>query len=198
MTERRSEERTRRSGWKAAIALGVIGIVSGFTVGIVAGIGWEEPSLVFDYLTGDTEDVDWSLTDSATGSKESLVDRPSESSLPAVGASPRESQLGLRDGTGRAMIPHPAPTPASAARESLPGGGYSVQVGAFSDSSSARGLIDSLREKGYAAYVSRGKGDEAAWRVRVGPLRTRADAETTALQLESREKLPTWVLSEGS
>jgi cell division septation protein DedD len=198
MADRRSEERTRGNGWKATVALGAIGIVAGFTVGIVAGIGWEEPSLVFDYLTGDTEKVDWSSIGSATGSEQAVADRPSERSLPAVAASPQKNPLAPRAAAEKARTARPAPAPVSAAREPLPGGGYSIQVGAFSDANSAHSLIDSLREKGYLAYMSRGEGEQVSWRVRVGPLRTRADAETTALQLESREKLPTWVLSEGS
>jgi cell division septation protein DedD len=198
MAQRQSEEKVGRRGWAATVAFGMVAIGLGFAVGIVAGVGWEEPVLVFDYLTGDTEEVDWSLAGSTPSGGEMVVDPKQEPPLPAVGASPPRAPIELHDEVEKAEILHRAAERAAAATEPLPGGGYSIQVGAFLDSNSAHGLVDSLRAKGYRVYVSRGEGNDSAWRVRVGPLRTRADAEKTALQLENREKLPTWVLSEGS
>jgi cell division septation protein DedD len=71
-------------------------------------------------------------------------------------------------------------------------------VGAFSEKSSAQALADSLRAHGYPVYLSPTEGDPASWRVRVGPLGTRPEAEKAARRLETTEKLPTWVLGEDS
>jgi DedD protein len=76
--------------------------------------------------------------------------------------------------------------------------GFAVQVGAFSEKSAAQALADSLRAHGYPVYLSPTEGDPANWRVRVGPLSTRPEAEKMAGRLETAEKLPTWVLGEDS
>ena len=191
MADRRAQERAGRGGWLATLALGVIGVATGFATGIIVGISWEEPALVLGYLTGETEKIDWSLTSSATGSEEAVADRALES-LPAIAAPPPSAV-----GTPRAKeAPDPAAPPV--ARDPVSGGGYSVQVGAFSDSQAAHALADSLRDQGYRVYLSRAEGEGATWRVRVGPLKTRADAERTARRLESRENLRTWVIGESS
>ena len=197
MAERRPQERARRGGWFPTLALGVIGVATGFAVGIVVGISWEEPALVFDYVTGDTEQIAWSSTDPPTGIEESLADRAREP-LPAIAAPPplRPGSPEAVDNSRAKAASGPAAPPV--ARDPLPGAGFSVQVGAFSDSQAAHSLADSLREQGYRVYLSRGEGNGAAWRVRVGPLQTRADAEREARRLKSREDLPTWILSEGS
>jgi hypothetical protein len=79
----------------------------------------------------------------------------------------------------------------------LPAVRLAVQVGAFADSAAAERLAESLRGKGFSVYVSPGTGaGEARWRVRVGPLTSRGEAERTAARLKKDEKLPTWVLDE--
>jgi cell division septation protein DedD len=47
-------------------------------------------------------------------------------------------------------------------------------------------------------YLAPTEGEPTSWRVRVGPHRTRPEAERTARRLETAEKLPTWVLGEDS
>ncbi len=71
-------------------------------------------------------------------------------------------------------------------------------MGAFSEKRAAQALADSLRAHGYPVYLSPTESDPANWRVRVGPLSTRPEAETAARRLEATEKLPTWVLGEDS
>ncbi|MEE8508154.1 MAG: SPOR domain-containing protein [Myxococcota bacterium] len=89
-----------------------------------------------------------------------------------------------------------APSPAVAARPPL-GADYAVQVGAFAESGAAERLAVSLREKGFAAYVTPGTdAPDTRWRVRVGPLGSREEAERAAARLKKAERLPTWVLSE--
>jgi len=71
-------------------------------------------------------------------------------------------------------------------------------VGAFAEKSAAEALAKSLRAHGYSVYLSPTDGNPTSWRVRVGPLGTRPEAERTARKLEIAEKLPTWVLGEAS
>jgi len=75
---------------------------------------------------------------------------------------------------------------------------FAVQVGAFGDAASAEKLAATLRRKGFPAFVSPSTGDAGArWRVRVGPLATRPEADRTAARLKAEERLPTWVVEEG-
>lgn len=67
---------------------------------------------------------------------------------------------------------------------------WAVQVGAFSDSRNAINLRDSLRAKGYPAYVEQIKsGNTASYRVRVGPVLSRSDAEAIQQKLASKAEL---------
>ena len=80
-----------------------------------------------------------------------------------------------------------------------PAGRFAVQVGAFSENRSAERLADTLRRKGFDVYVTPGaQAGESRWRVRVGPMHTREDAERAAARLKTEEKLPTWVLDENA
>ncbi len=112
-----------------------------------------------------------------------------EPPLPAVAAAPPRRPL--RD---VASLPEASrDAPAAMARF-----GFSVQVGAFSDGSSAENVRQKLRGKGFDSYVvpASASGD-GKWRVRVGPVPTRNAADSLAGRLKSEERLPTWVLSEG-
>jgi cell division septation protein DedD len=71
-------------------------------------------------------------------------------------------------------------------------------VGAFSEKSAAKTLADSLRARGYRVYLAPTEDQPTSWRVRVGPVATRPEAEKAARKLETAEKLPTWVLGEDS
>jgi DedD protein len=72
-----------------------------------------------------------------------------------------------------------------------------VQVGAFAESGAAERLAEVLRRKGFPVYVTPGTGEAGSrWRVRVGPLGSREEAERTAARLKLDEKLPTWVVDE--
>lgn len=76
-------------------------------------------------------------------------------------------------------------------------GGYSVQVGALADSAGAEQLASRLRKRGFSVYVApSAEASAKRWRVRVGPVATREEAQALATRLEG-EKLPTWVLAEG-
>ena len=65
--------------------------------------------------------------------------------------------------------------------------GFAVQVGSFSQQENARRLASTLRQQGYSITVTehRSRG-RTLHRVRIGPLKTRAEADTMAARL-SRE-----------
>lgn len=182
----RKRSRVRSRGW--AVAALVLVALPGFALGLMAGVAWEEPSLVAQHLFGRTTTVAWSEAVSD--------DVATPEVLPDVAA-----------------VPDPAPEPPPPARAApsvtrlrpevlTPGGAaghFAVQVGAFSESKSAERLAGSLRSGGYDVYVSPGTGSgETRWRVRVGPYDSREDAERSAERLKAKEKLPTWVLDEDA
>jgi DedD protein len=159
-------------------------IVVGFAVGMVAGLAWEEPGLVLAHLTGETEEVAWSAQ-VAEGQATQAAEAPPRYDRPADPQVRRKEERAAR-----------AEAPAVAA---APVGRLAIQVGAFETSRAAEHLATSLRDKGFPVYVSPGaKPGEARWRVRVGPLATREEAENTAARLKKVEKLPTWILSEDA
>ena len=204
IAERRSRVSVSRRRWPVLIAAGAAVVTAGFALGIFAGIVWEEPGLVLAYLTGGTERIEWGADPDPD---EAVADREPPQT-PSVAAAPPP---GLRDspvvpaprrertetvGISRAAKPADPPTTEEVAAPRA--AGFAVQVGAFSDRQAADGLADSLRRDGYSVYLSRGEGEAGAWRVRVGPLPSREDAERTGHRLKSDHKLPTWVLSEDS
>ncbi len=168
--------RVRRSGgfggmFAALLGLGVL-MLGGFALGLVLGAIWEEPGLVVGHLAGETEEIPWEL----------------EAGTDELPAAPPPGRL-----------PEAAPAAQPFARPAPPRAGrFAIQVGAFAQSESAQHLADGLREKGMDVYLSPGSQDGAArWRVRVGPLASRAEAERLAARIKTDEKLPTWVLQEG-
>jgi hypothetical protein len=176
---------TRRRGDAARSPLWTLGglallAIPGFALGLLVGVAWEDPGLVLGHLFGRTELVAWSR-----GAEDRAPEAPRAAASegpPSVSAAPRPSATRIR--------PDVISPGAPAAR-------FAVQVGAFSESRAAERLAESLRGKGFAVYVSPGaKAGEARWRVRVGPLPSRAEADRVAARLKAEEKLPTWVLDE--
>jgi cell division septation protein DedD len=179
------------SSWLAALVGLVFLVVAGFGVGMVAGVVWEDPGLIFAYLAGETEEVAWD------GSSEAASDVAARAPEPEQLVDP---QLRRNAAIEAAAVPpveatRPAPPPVAAA----PAGKLAVQVGAFESSEAAERLAKSLEGKGFPVYVSPGtKAGNARWRVRVGPLATREEAEATAERLKKSQKLPTWILNEDA
>ena len=61
MARARPKERPRGEPGRLATAAGLgLLIAAGFAVGMLAGLVWEEPGLVFAHLSGGTEEVVWS------------------------------------------------------------------------------------------------------------------------------------------
>jgi DedD protein len=176
-------------------------IVVGFGVGLLAGVAFEEPDLVLGGMAGEMEDVDLEAIDGEPEAPEAHREDP----LPPLG-----SDVARRDPAGpapraaprnegaRAPAPPPVAAPAAVSAPP-PGGGFSVQVGAFSESASADRLRGSLRKGGFPVYVQKDTGSgKARWRVRVGPVASRDEAEQLAARLEGEQQLPTWILAEPS
>ena len=180
---------TRRHGGGARSPLwALLGLallaIPGFVLGLFVGVAWEDPGLLLGHLFGRTELVAWSRgVDDGVESRAPEAPRAAVSEgPPPVSAAPKPSATRIR--------PDVISPGAPAAR-------FAVQVGAFSESRAAERLAESLRGKGFDVYVSPGaKAGEARWRVRVGPLPSRAEADRIAARLKAEEKLPTWVLDE--
>ncbi|NQZ96116.1 MAG: SPOR domain-containing protein [Myxococcales bacterium] len=171
-----------------ALGLLVLG-GGGFGVGLLAGGFWEEPDLVARYLLGGTESVD--LSASAGGS--------SDEALAPVAAAPKDPLTGPARAVAKPTpgVPATRPSAPPTVAAAPPAGRAAVQVGAFGESQVAERLAARLRAKGYEVYLSPGAATgDARWRVRVGPIASRAEAQRTAGRLKTEEKLPTWVLTE--
>ena len=97
-------------------------------------------------------------------------------------AAPRKSRAKPAALAAAPRVEPPTTSPAqkSSSAHAASEGPFAVQVGAFGAKEAARALAESLRGRGYEVYVSRGEGEPASWRVRVGPLPTRERAERAA------------------
>ncbi len=181
----------RKEGSRLRVMLGLVGLlllaVPGFALGLLAGVVWREPGLVASHLTGGTREVAWEGS-SGAGSDESRA----PASTSDVAAPPPAAP-------GARSAPPPVREPAPiAAIGTEPAARLAVQVGAFGDAASAEKLAERLRRKGFPAFVSPSTGASGArWRVRVGPMSSRDDADRTAARLKTEERLPTWVTEEG-
>jgi cell division septation protein DedD len=187
--------RRGRSWLFSLLGLALVAI-PGFALGLFAGVLWEDPGLILGDWAGDTDEVAWG---------------PQPAPAEGEGA-PAEAAATEGEAAAAAAVPDVAaappatpPTPPAlptADRAASPapraGGKLSVQVGAFGESRAAEQLADSLRKSGLPVYVSPSAGSESEkrWRVRVGPIATREEADRIAARLKSKEKLPTWVLTE--
>lgn len=173
--------------------------VPGFALGLIFGVAWEEPGLLGTHLLGGTTEV-------AAWQPEATPRDPDATLAPVVAEPPPLPDVAAAgpppptpvveqpvEPRAQAAFPTPPPVPAS------PPGRFAVQVGAFGEAKSAEGLAATLRAKGYPVYVSPGvAAGEPRWRVRVGPLPVREQAEAQAAKLKTQEQLPTWVLDESN
>ena len=103
----------------------------------------------------------------------------------------RLSQMGESGRERPAAAPRPVLTAGRAAVQTPARGNFSVQVGSFKAAQNAAKIIAQLKDKSYDAYrLKVGK----LYRVRVGHLASRADAEELAARLQ-RDGYPTRVTS---
>jgi cell division septation protein DedD len=163
----------------ASLAGALALVVVGFTLGLLAGVTFEAPSLVVGHVAGDTESVVLAALEDSR-----------EPPVPPLGA-PRRRVAARSEESPGAPVARSPELPAVAAP--APRRGFVVQVGSFGDRTAAQALLDRLEARGFPGYLEPTPGG-AAWRVRVGPLGDEAEADRVAERLERRERLDTWVL----
>jgi len=186
------EQSSAGSSWVAALVGLVFLVLAGFGVGMVAGVVWEDPGLIFAYVTGETEEVAW---DDPAPDVAARAPEPEQLVDPQLRRNAAAEQAAVTPPMPAVEPARPAPPPVAAA----PAGRVAVQVGAFETSEAAERLAKSLEAEGFPVYVSPGtKAGNARWRVRVGPLANREEAEATAERLKKSQKLPTWILNEDA
>ena len=202
--------RDGKSGWLASLLGAVVLIAVGFGLGLVAGLVSEEPELVVGHLVGRSDEATWlpaaevesspahgewihaaaAVEPEAADSEIRSSILPAEPALPPVAAAPsaRREDWAPRE---IASIPTQAPPPSIRS-------GFSVQVGAFAEGGAAERVRERLRSKGFETYVTTAnQSGDGKWRVRVGPVPEKGDAEKLASRLKIEERLPTWVVAEG-
>jgi cell division septation protein DedD len=189
----RDGRRKQGGGTLSTLLGGALLVLVGFAAGLVVGASFEDPDLVANALAGNATDV--RLPEAApTGSvapppaalpqaSAPLGTRPADTSAPVIAAPPVAASV-------RPVAPPPA------ARAPAPGSAFSVQVGAFQEERPARGLVKQLEGRGFAAFVL-SEGRSGPWRVRVGPVATREEADGLARKLKRDQGLPTWVVTDG-
>ncbi|CAK0777385.1 DedD protein [Gammaproteobacteria bacterium] len=104
--------------------------------------------------------------------------------------SPKKSQTQAKTVPEKTPIQTPKEQPKDQKNhpESNPTGAWIVQVRSLDQESSAKTLRDSLRKKGFPAFVeSRYDGHSKRWRVRVGPSTDRTELSTLRARLERDE-----------
>ncbi len=112
---------------------------------------------------------------------------------PSARASVASETTTTRSQGGPASTPPAAPA-ASPSRAEL--AAWAVQVGSFGSQLNATGLRDKLRAAGFAAYVDTAEGNgQRFYRVRVGPVIERAEAESLKARLEREQSLPALVVA---
>jgi DedD protein len=199
-------------------------LLLGFGVGLVVGAARQEPALVLRHLGGEGETVPLAPPPATDEGSDAPPAAPARSAAqepaPDAAAEPgpfggrpraRETLAGdlpaprpLIKPAGSAPAP-PAATPPAVAAAPPAGaaaaertGPFSIQVGAFAESGQAKTLAAKLERRGYAVSVSPGTGaQDSRWRVRVGPVASRAEADRLAQRLQKQDKLPTWILDES-
>ncbi len=178
MGRSRGRRGRREPGWILSVLGASVTVFGGFFLGLILGVVSDEPELLLGHLAGRSQAVPWTRV--------AEVDPvPVPSGGENSGASDRRS-AGEGPSASQPAVSAPAP-----------GQRFSVQVGAFRESAPAEELAQSLRRKDFPVYVTPGPGSpDGRWRVRVGPLRTRLEADTIAKQLKLEERLPTWVRSQ--
>jgi cell division septation protein DedD len=185
---------SRQQGSRRVSTLGGLAMLAipGFALGALAGIVWEDPGLVAAYLFGATEEVAWSGSSTDAGAK---TPPPVAVNSPVTATAPNPKKTASAKPTAR-------PAPKSKPRVSPPirniaSGNVAIQVGAFSERAAAQRLAKDLRGKGFPVLIVPGDGSGTPrYRVRVGPLGSRDEAEQTAAQLKRDEKLPTWIVED--
>lgn len=187
-------ESARRTGGKGTswlVTFFGIALLSagGFFVGLVVGVVFEEPELLVGHMVGRSNEIDWA------GDLGATAPAPAPLGAPDVAAAGPSFGRPSADGPPDAAPRHAPVAPASSSSAALPEPLFAIQVGAFGDGDSAQSVATHLRRSGYAVRILEPSTDDR-WRVRVGPVEGRDEADRVATRLKSEEQLPTWVLRE--
>jgi cell division septation protein DedD len=206
--EERRAPRVSGPGWLATAGGALLLVALGFGVGIVAGTAYQEPDLVADHLAGRTTEVVLEAEPVAAAPPDvaAAAPAPLDRELPALGQRALEQ---APEAELPALAPAAAPRPAPAAAAKAPAGSapqlaakpaaagsFSIQVGAFASEKAARELAGELGKHGYKAYLM-DEGEGARWKVRVGPVRSRSEAEAVSARIKREQRLPTWIQTNG-
>lgn len=84
-------------------------------------------------------------------------------------------------------LPEPEPRPEEAEPEPAPrpSGDYAVQLGSFVSQDNAEALATRIQDMGFDSFVQRTEaGDGVMYRVRIGPVALREEAERLAIRLQ--------------
>jgi DedD protein len=121
---------------------------------------------------------------------------PQPAPAPAArNASAPETSPSTAGAAVREVTPGPAPAPAASRPVPAATGRWAVQVGAFGSVATARKLVADLAQDGLPAYVAPlQRAGKNLYRVRVGPVASRDEAQQLARRLESR-RLPAAVVA---
>lgn len=210
------------SGWPAALGGALLLVALGFVLGMVAGIAIEAPGLLVDHLAGRSTEVPLApggpggagAADAAAapGAASPAANAPAGRAAPSADSRRTTASSTARRATATSRRP-PAAAPAqrtaataprtaateprrAAPRSSAPPAGrFSVQVSAFGRADSARNMADALRADGVPAQVVDTRSGSARYKVRVGPLATKAEAQRMAQRLTLERGLDTWVVA---
>lgn len=185
----------RPGGVLRALVRLVLLIGLGFSAGLLTGILSEEPELLVGHIQGESEAI------RLTASQPAIVEPKLDQGIDAVDARSNDRQgvwrTPARDEVSEAMV-----RPASQRRwetdsvsETVVAHSWAIQVGAFSEETTAQRLADTLHAKGYPVQLLPALGKAGRWRVRIQPISSEVEAREMAVTLKRVERLPTWVLS---
>ena len=200
--EERRAPRSNGPGWLATAGGALLLIALGFGVGLVAGTAYQEPDLVADHLAGRTTEVVLEPSQPLAPEPDVAAPAPAPHAAPvaALGEGvPDAAAAAKRIASAPARGAAPSAPPQSEARPAreaaskpAAAGGFSIQVGAFSSEKAARQLAGELGKRGYQAYLM-DEGEGSRWKVRVGPIASRTEAEGVSARLQREQGLPTWI-----
>lgn len=117
-----------------------------------------------------------------------------EEGPPVAGRRPTERRRQSPAPAPSATPPTPTVADNQAEAPALPlDTGYAVQVAAMPDVAEADALLLRLTAKGYSAYVLSKPGPSALHRVRIGPFKTREEAQAAATRLTAEDQFRPWI-----
>jgi cell division septation protein DedD len=106
----------------------------------------------------------------------------------------RERQKAAAAAAAQTAPPAPARVAGKTAEPAVPKGSYVIQVFSSADKAQADSIRARLAGGGQKAYLSPiDRGGRTMYRVRIGPFKSRGDAQTVADKVRKGYKLDTWV-----